>query len=56
MWSFEAIVKRMVDPVTPLYYISIPAHDGMSGIPRGVSLAFAKWGGAAGAVSILNVL
>ena len=53
--TFEAMVKGILDPVDPTYYSSFPAYQGTSGIPRGVSLSYAKYGGPAGAISILNI-
>jgi RHS repeat-associated protein len=55
MKAFEATVKGILDPVDPTYYSSFPVYPGSSGIPRGISLSFAKYGGPAGAISILNV-
>ena len=55
MRVFEAVVAGVVDPVDPTYYASIPVYDGEGGIPRGVSMVYAKYGGPAGALSILNI-
>lgn len=55
MRVFEGVVAGVVDAVDPTYYASIPVYDGAGGIPKGVSMVYAKYMGPAGALSILNI-